>query len=124
MFTVQSFRCLFRDFGDASFPAGLFDENAGVFHCSHFLGGRSLPAGDDRTSVSHSSSRGRGLSGDESDHGFGHMIADKLGRLLFSSSTDLADHHHRVGLAVFLKELERVDKVCADHRIAADSNSS
>src|SRR6202008_2904325 len=55
---------------------------------------------------------------------FRHMITNVLGGYLFSGPADLANHDNRIGFGVFLKEPERVDEVCSDHRIAAYADRS
>src|SRR6185369_327594 len=48
------------------------------------------------------------------------MTANKFSSLLFGSSTNLADHHNGIGLWIFLKQSQRIDKVCSNYRVSAD----
>ena len=92
------------------------------FHGLDLLRRRALAAGDDRAGVAHAASRRRGLAGDESDHRLLHVRLHVLRRGLFGVAADFADHDHGFGLRIVVEQLERVDEIRADDRIAADAD--
>ncbi len=55
--------------------------------------------------------------------GFVTCFVDVLGRLLLRVAADLADHQDRLGLRVVLEQLQHVDVVRADDRVAADADA-
>ena len=65
---------------------------------------------------------GRGEAGDVGDDRLGDLGGDELGGALLGVAADLADHHDQLGLGVGLVELEDVDEVGADDRVAADAD--
>src|SRR5690606_23344576 len=79
--------------------------------------------GDDRAGVPHGLALGGGEAGDVADDRLGDVGLDVLGRPLFGVTTDLADHHDRLGLRVFLEGLERVDVGGADDRVTTDADA-
>src|SRR5437870_12743047 len=119
VFSLQGLSDARADVGRA-----LDHKNAGGFHCSHLLGGSSLPSGDDRACVTHSTTGRRCLACDEADHRLGHVLPHELRSLLLSRAADLADHHHSIRFGVLLKKPQRVEEVCADNRITAYSDRS
>ena len=87
-----------------------------------FSDGGAMPAGNDRAGVAHAASRRRGLPGDEADHRLLHSRLHKFRRGFFRVAADLADHDHRFGLRIAIEQVERIDKIRSDDRIAADAD--
>src|ERR1019366_203107 len=98
------------------------DVNAGGFHGLHLLSGSSLPSGDDCTGVPHAASGRRSLASDEADDWLFYVGLDELGCVLFGVAADLADHDDCFGLGIFIKEIESIDEVGADNRVATDTD--
>src|SRR5689334_13809272 len=73
--------------------------------------------------MAHPPPRRRGLARDEADDRLAEVIPDPGGRFFLGTASDLADHDHRVGLAILGEELQRVDVRGADERIAADADA-
>ena len=73
--------------------------------------------------VAHAASGRRGLSGDEADHRLLHVLLDVGRRGLFGVAADLADHDDGVRVRVVVEELDGVDEVGADDRVAADADA-
>src|SRR6185436_20291288 len=82
------------------------------------LGGRSLSAGDDGARVTHAPPRGRGLTGNETDHRLLERRLDIRGGLLLGRAADFADHDDGLGIRVVGKQLQRVDVGGTDERVA------
>ena len=85
------------------------------------LGG-ARGAGDDRAGVAHLLAGRRGEAGDVGDDRLGDVLGDVVGGTLLGVAADLADEHDQLGLGVVLVELEDVDEVGADDRVAADAD--
>ena len=67
--------------------------------------------------------RRRAQAGDKGDHGFGKMIEDKVGGLLFGASAYFADEHHRLGVGILVEGRKAIDEISADYRIAANADT-
>ena len=103
--------------------AGAFDDvDAGGGESLHLVGRGALASGDDRSGVAHATARRRGLPGDEADDRLLHVLLDVRGGGLFGGAADFADEDDRLGLGIFVEQLERVDMRGADDRVAADAD--
>src|SRR5580704_19663577 len=94
--------------------------------CAHrlvFFHGGSLPSADNCASVPHAPSGRRGLPRDEADHRLLYIFLDVFGSHFLSVAADFADHYDRVGIAIFVEQLDRIQKAGANYRIAANSNA-
>src|SRR6185295_16132191 len=80
-------------------------------------------AGDDRPGVAHLLAGRRGEAGDVGDYRLGDARGDELGGALLGVAAYLTDHHDQLGLRVGLIQLEDVDEVRADDRVAADADN-
>src|ERR1039458_7173868 len=98
------------------------DLEAGLFHGGHLFGRGALAAGDDRAGVAHTASGRRCLSGDEPHHRLLHVHPDELRGDLLRVATDFPNHDHGFGLRIAVKQIERVDKIRADNRVAANAD--
>src|ERR1700722_9918513 len=108
-----------RHYGLPNVRRRLGDANSGRFHGLNLLRRRALAPGNDGASMAHSASRRRGLTGDESHHRLLHSSLYVFGSSFFGVSADFPDHHHHFGLRVLVEQLERIQKICPDNRIAA-----
>src|SRR5262245_41874555 len=97
--------------------------NAGFAECLHLLSRSALATGNDRACMAHASSRWRRLTGDERDDWLGHILFRKSGRLFFSRTADLADHHDSERLVVCLEQSQCIDVCSTDNWIATDTDS-
>src|SRR5439155_24912233 len=84
---------------------------------------RSSPAGDDRAGVAHSPSGWGGAPRDEGRHRLAHLTLHEGGGALLLLATDLADHHHGLGLGILVEHVEHVDESGAHDRIATDAHA-
>src|SRR6267378_2089594 len=96
--------------------------NARIRQGLHLFCRRSLSASDDRACMAHATTGRRGLSGDESNDWFFHMLFRKGRSLFFGRASDLTDHHNAICLIVILEQTQRVEVRGADNWIAADSD--
>ena len=88
----------------------------------HLLLGRPLAAGDDRPGVTHPPPRRGGLAGDEADDGLGEGRLDVGRGLVLGRAADLADQDHGLGPGILLEELQELDVLEPDDRVAADAD--
>ena len=51
-----------------------------------------------------------------------HVIIDVLRRFFFVLTADLATHHDSVGFWILFEQLQRVDEVSSNDRIATDAD--
>src|SRR5208282_3744681 len=98
------------------------DLEAGRFHGGYFLFCRALAAGNDCAGVAHAASGRRCLSGDKSNDRLLHVRADELRCGLFRVAANLPDHYDGFRLRIAIKQVEGIDKICADNRIAPDAD--
>ena len=89
------------------------------------LGGRGARAArDDRAGMAHPLALGRGPAGDERDlRDVREVLGRPGGRLLLGGAADLADQHERLGLGVRREQLEDVEELRPDDRVAADADA-
>src|SRR4051812_12969729 len=71
----------------------------------------------------HSSTRRCGLPADETNNRFLHVLFDIGCRFFFCRSADLANHDNAMCIGIFVEETDSVDEVCADDRIAPDTDA-
>src|SRR5580704_413909 len=94
--------------------------------CAHrpvFFRGGSLPSADNCAGMSHAAPGRRGLPGDEADHRLLYIFLDVFGSHFLSIAANFADHYDRVGIAIFVEQLDRIQKAGANNRIAANSDT-
>src|SRR5215469_17357408 len=108
--------------GLADFGRRVAHANSRLFHGLDLLRRRAMPAGNNRSGMAHAASWGGGLSGNESDHWLFHSRLHEFRRSLLGVAADFADHHHRLGLRIAIEEIQGVDKIRPDDRVAADAN--
>src|ERR1700733_2276705 len=108
--------------GFANVRRGFCNFEASAFHGGNLFCGRAFAAGDDGASMAHAASGRCGLSGNEAYHGLLHVRLDEIGRGFFGIAADFADHDYRLGLRIAIKQVERVDKICADDWVPADAD--
>src|ERR1700675_1333340 len=70
----------------AGVGGGGADDNTSGGHGGDFIFGFAAASGDDRAGVAHAAAGGRGLSGNEADHGLLHVFLDKGRGLLLGLS--------------------------------------
>ena len=73
--------------------------------------------------VTHAAPRRRGLPGNERHDRLLEVLLDPRRGLFLRRPADLADHDHRIGFRIVLKQRQRVDVRGADQRIAADADA-
>src|SRR5438309_10075425 len=76
--------------------------DAGGFERLDFSGGSSLSSGNNRAGVTHSSSRRRSHSRDESRDRFFTIRLDPGGGFFFGRAADFADQDHSLGVLVVI----------------------
>src|SRR5207244_2675627 len=84
--------------------------------------GGAFAAGDDRASMAHAASGGRGPSGNKADDRLLEIRADPRRRLFLGRAADLADHDNGVRLIVLGEELDRIDEAGANDRVATNTD--
>ena len=111
------------DHGLADVGDGVRDGDACRIERCDFVCRRALAAGDDGAGMAHTLARRRLTPCDEGGDGLvRHVLLDPLCRVLLGRAADLTDDEDGVGVGVVLKELERVDEVCALDGVAADAD--
>src|SRR4051794_39796094 len=88
----------------------------------HLFSSCSLTAGNNRSSVAHSSSGRRCLAGNKSNDGFGYVRFCKCSSFFFSRSADLANHYDARCFVISLKQPECVHVSSTNYRVAANAN--
>ena len=71
--------------------------------------------------MAHALTLGGRLAGNEGRDRLCHPGFDILCRFLFAVSANLSNHHNGVGVGVFLKQPQRVNKARAADGVAADT---
>ncbi|CNU96413.1 Uncharacterised protein [Salmonella enterica subsp. enterica serovar Bovismorbificans] len=71
--------------------------------------------------MAHTFAFRRGNTRDIANHRLGHVIFNVSRRFFFRATADLADHHDRFGLRIFLEQLQDIDEVRARNRVAANT---
>src|SRR5688572_21285844 len=94
-----------------------------LFHCFHLLRRSSLASVDNGAGMPHAATRRSGLPRDEAHHGLIHVLFDVTGRVLFRRASNFAHHHDQFSFRILIKELERLDEVRSDNRIAPDPDT-
>src|SRR5712691_5469468 len=92
------------------------------FHGPDLLRSRSLAAGDDRSGMAHAASRRRGLPGNEAHDRLLHFRFHKFRCGFFGVTADLTNHDHGFGLRIAIEQVERIQEIGSDNRIAADAD--
>src|ERR1700733_5394546 len=93
------------------FPDGRWrfrDSNAGRFHGLDLLRRRSLTAGNNGSSMTHTASWRCGLAGDEADYRLLHVSLHKFRRGLLGVAANLAYHDHGFGLRIAIKQVKHI----------------
>ena len=70
--------------------------------------------------MAHPFTRRRGLTGDKTHHRLFNIGFDPCGGLFFRAAADLADHDHRFGSRIVIKQCKHIDELESMHRIATD----
>jgi len=98
-------------------------DSVGLETCDFTLG-ISLSSGNDSTSVTHSSSWGSSLTGDETNNRKTSLIVLRkpLGCLFFSFSTDFTNHDYTFSLWVDNETAQNVNEVGTVEWISTDAN--
>ena len=72
--------------------------------------------------MAHAPSRGRRLSGDESNNGLRHIVPGEGCGLSFRRAANLSDHHDSIRLIIRLKQTQRVYMRCPNYWVAANAD--
>jgi hypothetical protein len=100
------------------------DRDTGGGQDRHLLLGGLSHGRYDRAGVSHLPAFGRRQAGDVGDDRLGHTVPH-VGRALgLLRTADLPDHHHRIGLAIGLEQLEDVAEGRSVDAVTADADRS
>ena len=95
---------------------------ATLAHYLH-LGGCGVGlATDDCACVSHTTTLGCCLSGDETNYGLGAVFLDPICRVGLHTAANLADHNDAFGLGVCHEEFYSVESGGANDGVAADAD--
>jgi len=81
-------------------------------------------ATDDCAGVAHAFAFWRGAAGDKCSDRFFHVLLNPQARVTFILTTNFTDHDYAFGFLIRVEHAQRVDKVQALDRIAADANAS
>ena len=110
----------------ANLGRAIGDDRAGFLECLYFIARCALAAADDGACMAHTSARGCGASGNESDDGFavGTRVVslEVFCGILFHRATNLADEDDTFRAGVFKEDLDDVDVLCAGEGVAANTD--
>ena len=96
---------------------------SGSGHGFHFVLGDPFATADDGAGVTHATPWGCCLPRNKANNRFLDVLPDELCRRFLGGAANFTDHDDRFGVFVFVEQLQRIDEMGSDNRVAPNSNA-